>query len=164
MTYFRYFEAPNHWEPADWEPPAVFLAGGITGCPRWHDHAIQVLRDSGVSMVVLNPNRANFPIHDPEAGWEQFSWEQDQLHLAKTITLMWFPAPFAPTTVQPIAQYEFGQLTESTTRRFVVGADPGYPRARDVGYMMRYSRPDQPVYSDLDSLLAAAVGEVLSHG
>lgn len=164
MSDFRYFEAPNYYKPTPDDPPAVFLAGGITGCPRWHDHAIQYLRDSNVSMVVLNPNRVDFPIHDPAAGWEQFRWEQCHLHLTQTITLMWFPEPFVATTVQPIAQYEFGQLTESRTRRFVVGADPGYPRARDVDFMIRYSRPDLTVHRSLDELLAAAVEEVLFHG
>jgi hypothetical protein len=156
-TRLNYFEAPNYWLPATGDPPAVFLAGGITGCPAWHQHAIQVLRDSSVSMIVLNPARENFPIDDPNAGWEQVRWEQYHLHLPRVVTMMWFPEPLAPTTVQPIAQFELGQLTESTTRTFAVGSAPGYPRRRDVHYMMRYHRPDKTVHSTLDQLLEATV-------
>lgn len=163
MSVFRYYEAPNSYTPNGSEPPAVFLAGGITGCPRWHTHAVHTLRDSGVSMVVLNPNRRNFPIHDPDAGWEQVRWEQQHLHLPGVITMMWFPASDPAVTTQPIAQFEFGQAL-GAGRRLVVGADPGYPRARDVELMMRFNRPGLELYSDLDTLLAATVDEVVRHG
>lgn len=157
MSDFHYYEAPDYWEPAHADTPAVFLGGGITGCPAWHQHAVDYLRESLVPMVVLNPARENFPIHDPDAGWDQVRWEQHHLHLPQTITMMWFPEPLVPTTVQPIAQFELGQLLESHTRRFRVGADPGYPRCLDVQYMMRLHRPDLDVYPTLDDLLAATV-------
>lgn len=141
----------------------MFLAGGITGVERWHDHAVDTLRRSGVPMVVLNPNRVDFPIGDPDAGWEQVRWEQHHLHLPGVITMMWFPACDAKVTTQPIAQFELGQAL-GEGRRLVVGADPHYPRARDVELMMRWNRPGADVYSSLDHLLAAAVREVVRHG
>lgn len=160
MTYtFRYIEAPNYWTPLPDDPPAVFLAGGITNCPRWHDDALVELRATGVDMVVLNPNRRNFPIHDPDAGKEQVWWEQHHLLLPETVTLMWFPESDASLTTQPIAQFELGQCLNPATlaagRRVVVGADPGYPRARDVDLMMLYHRPEEPVYSTLPELVRA---------
>lgn len=155
---FRYFEAPNYWTPGPGDPKvAVFVAGGITGCPPWHQQAIQALRDSAVPMAVLNPARANFPIHDPDAGWEQVRWEQHHLHHPRTVTMMWFPEPLDPHIVAPIAQFEYGQLLESTTRQFTVGADPGYPRCRDVHYMARYHRPDMTVHSTLHAQVEATV-------
>lgn len=164
MTDFRYIEAPNYYEPTAEDPPAVFLAGGITNCPPWHQDAVDYLRKSGVSMVVLSPARKDFPIHDPAAGWEQVRWEQHHLHLPNMITLMWFPASDPTLTVQPIAMFELGQAL-GEKRRLVVGADPGYPRQRDVHLMMRWNRPDGPAVQDhLDWLLADAVAEVLSHG
>lgn len=150
---FRCYEAPTYWDPAKDDPPGVFLAGGITGCPAWHQQAIDYLWDSTVPMVVLNPAREAFPIDNPDAGWEQVSWEQHHLHLPQTITLMWFPEPLVSTTVQPIAQFEFGQLLASPNRRFVVGAAPGYPRRRDVKYMMRLHRPDMDVRDTLEGAL-----------
>lgn len=160
---FRYYEAPTDYDIDASDPPAVFLAGGITGCPRWHHHAVETLRASGVPMVVLNPNRVDFPIHDPDAGWEQVRWEQHHLHLPGVITMMWFPACDAKVTTQPIAQFELGQAL-GENRRLVVGADPGYPRRRDVELMMRWNRPGASVCSSLDHLLDATVAEVVRHG
>lgn len=161
---FRYIEAPTYWQPLPNDPPAVFLAGGITNCARWHDDALVELRGTGVDMVVLNPNRRHFPIHDPAAGKEQVWWEQHHLLRPETVTLMWFPESDASLTTQPIAQFEFGQCLNPDTlaagRRVVVGADPGYPRVRDVELMMAYHRPDQAVYSTLPELVAAVAVEV----
>ncbi len=58
----------------------MFLAEGITGCPRWHDHAAA----APDPVVVLNPNRANFRNYDPAPGWEQVSSEKHHLYLATT--------------------------------------------------------------------------------
>lgn len=163
VSDFRYFEAPNYYRPEFGDPPAVFLAGGITNCPAWHQHAVQVLRDSGVPMVVLNPARADFPIHDPQAGREQVTWEQHHLHLLGLITMMWFPASDPAKTTQPIAQFEFGQAI-GEGRRLLVGADPGYPRCRDVEFMVDLNRPELTVHGTLDNLLAAVIREVRDVG
>jgi hypothetical protein len=164
MTGIRYYEAPNYYERQAGDPPAVFLAGGITGCPPWHADAVEYLADSGVPMVVLNPARQSFPIHDPDAGWEQVRWEQDHLLADRVITMMWFPKPLKATTVQPIACLEFGQITVSPGRRFAVGTDPEYPRVRDIGYFMRYHRPNQTVHTSLSTLLASTVNLVRALG
>lgn len=153
-----YVEAPNYYEPIAGET-AVFLAGGITGCPRWHDDAAYRLMTADVPVVVLNPNRENFPIHDPEAGWEQVQWEQHHLHLPNVITMMWFPPCDAAVTTQPIAQFELGQAL-GEGRWLLVGADPGYPRKRDVHLMLRYNRPDLTVHDSLDALLDATIAAV----
>ncbi|MGW4527875.1 RapZ C-terminal domain-containing protein [Amycolatopsis sp. NPDC004378] len=156
----RYFEAPNYYRPRPGSAPAVFLAGGITGCPRWHDHAATVLAAAPDPVVVLNPNRVDFPIHDPAAGWEQVSWEQHHLHLPDATTLFWFPECDPQVTVQPIAMFELGQAL-GEGRRIVVGADPGYPRAADVRMLCQLARPGMPVYASLDDTLAAVL-DVLS--
>lgn len=146
-----YFEAPDYYRPQAVDGPAVFLAGGITGADRWQDHAVAVLHSRPV--VVLNPNRADFPISDPGAAWEQVSWEQHHLHLPTVLTLFWFPAS---VTVQPIAMFELGQAL-GEGRRLVVGAHPDFPREPDVHMLCQLARPGLPVYSDLDDVLAAAL-------
>lgn len=164
MDNDQYFEAPAGWRPGPGFPPGVFLAGGITNCPPWHKRARALLRATGVDMVILNPNRENFPIHDPNAGREQVWWEQDHLLLPETVTMMWYPESDPALTTQPIAMFELGQCLNPATiaagRRFVVGADPGYPRAADVKLMMAYHQPDRPVYSTLEGLVAATAREV----
>lgn len=150
----RYYEAPHYYRP---EPgtQAVFLAGGITNCPRWHDRAADAIRTAAPDTVILNPNRAQFPIHDPAAGWEQVSWEQHHLRIAD-LTLFWFPACDPTLTTQPIAMFELGQAL-GEDRALVVGADQGYPRERDVRMLTRINAPHRLVRSALDDVVADAL-------
>lgn len=150
-----YYEAPRYFCPQRVDSPSVFLAGGITGVERWHDHAIETLKASPNPLVIFNPNRRDFPIHDAAAGWQQVSWEQHHLHLSD-ITLFWFPACDASVTTQPIAMFELGQAL-GAGRRLVVGADPGYPRVADVRMLTQLARPGLPVYSSLDDVLHATI-------
>lgn len=154
-----YFEAPDYYRPQPVDGPAVFLAGGITGAERWHDRAVAVLHAAPTPVVVLNPNRAAFPIDDPGAAWEQVSWEQHHLHLPSVLTLFWFPACDPAVTTQPIAMFELGQAL-GEGRRIVVGADPGYPREPDVHMLCQLAHPGLPVYSDLGDVLAATLEHV----
>lgn len=147
----RYFEAPDYYRARLVDPPSVFLAGGITHCPRWHDTATAAL----ARFVVLNPNRAEFPIDDPDAGPAQVRWEQHHLHAADC-TLFWFPACDPAKTTQPIAMFELGQaLSPGSSRRIVVGADPGYPRVADVRMFVELWRPGMTVWSTLSDTLTA---------
>jgi len=59
-------------------------------------------------------------------------------------------------TTQPIALFELGQAL-GEGRRIVVGADPGYPRERDVHLLCRINRPGMPVWSTLDDTLTTAI-------
>jgi hypothetical protein len=151
-----YYEAPQRYVPGPGHPPRVFLAGGITGVERWHDRAIKIIGASGLDVVIFNPNRKDFPIDRPEAGWEQVSWEQRHLHLPDTLTLFWFPACDAQVTTQPIAMFELGQAL-GEGRPLVVGADPGYPRQADVRMLCEINRPELPVLSRLTSTVDAAL-------
>jgi hypothetical protein len=151
-----YYEAPRYYRPQVVDGAAVFLGGGITGCPPWHRQAIRTLGDAPEPLVVLNPNRADFPIDDPSAGWEQVSWEQHHLHLEGLTTLMWFPASDPQITVQPIALFELGQAL-GEGRKLVVGADPAYPRAADVHMLCQLARSGMPVYTSLEDVLAATI-------
>lgn len=157
-----YFEAPDYYRPQPTDPPAIFLAGGITGVERWHTHAIKTLQAAEPPLVILNPNRTSFPINDPNAAWEQVSWEQHHLHLPNTISLFWFPASAPETTTQPIAMFELGQAL-GERRQIVVGAHPGYPREADVHMLCQLTTPGRPVYSDLNHVLHEAVIEAAAH-
>lgn len=165
----RYIEAPDYYTPQPGDGPLVFLGGGITGCPRWHDGATQTLLSAGRPLVVCNPNRRNFPIHDPAAGWEQVRWEQHHLHLPGVITLMYFPASDPTVTTQPIAMFELGQILGENTgeqrRQVVLAVDPGYPRAVDIALMCRseaerLGRPALVIHHDLACALDAVLAQV----
>ena len=143
-----YYEAPRYYRQQADDPPAVFLAGGISNCPRWHDTAIEAIRSGIDEVVILNPNRTGFQTDDPAAGWEQVTWEQHHLHLPGTVTLFWFPACDPRLTTQPIALFELGQAL-GEQRAVVVGADPGYPREADVRMLCQINAPAVRVRASL---------------
>lgn len=102
----RYVEAPEEHEPDG--SPVVFMAGGIARVEDWQARARQLFaaetvtaedrgegdpasaQTGGYDLTLLNPRRANFPLHDPHAHAEQVSWEYRHLRRANLI-LVWFP-------------------------------------------------------------------------
>lgn len=149
-----YVEAPDEYTGVR---SAVFLAGGITDCPDWQADAREMLE--GLPVVVLNPRRANFPIHDPSAAAAQIDWEFRHLRRADVV-LFWFPASPSP---QPIALYELG-FHASAGKPLAVGAEPGYPRRTDVLEQLAHARPEVKVHDTLagvceeaENLLAAGL-------
>ncbi len=127
--------------------PAVFLAGGITGCPDWQTTAVTLL-PSGV--VAFNPRRPAWPIDDPAAGPGQIAWEVR--HLARAdVVLFWF----CQETVQPITLHELG-VAAAGGRPMVVGADRRYPRRVDVVEQLRHARPDVVVCDSLAEVCGKA--------
>jgi hypothetical protein len=156
-----YYEAPHYYQPRADHLSAIFLAGGMAHCPRWQDTAVDTIRKGIDSVVIFNPNRAVFPTHDPDAGWEQVTWEQHHLHLPGTLTLFWFPASDTRSTTQPIAMFELGQAL-GERRPLVVGADPGYPREADVRMLCQLNAPGVQVHATLDSTLRDALQRLAS--
>ncbi|MGW0948849.1 nucleoside 2-deoxyribosyltransferase domain-containing protein [Streptomyces sp. NPDC002623] len=143
----RYVEAPARH---DGGPAALFLGGGITGCPDWQRRAALQLDAIGSPAVVLNPRREAFPLGQAEAAREQTAWEYEHLRLADVI-LFWFCAE----AVQPIALYELGAHAARGVR-LAVGAHPEYPRRLDVLEQLRLARPDVTVHDSLQDTVRAA--------
>ncbi len=127
--------------------PAVFLAGGITGCPDWQATAAALLPPG---VVAFNPRRPAWPIDDPAAGPGQIAWEVR--HLARAdVVLFWF----CQETVQPITLYELGAAA-AAGRPMVVGADRRYPRRVDVVEQLRHARPEVVVCDSLAEVCVKA--------
>jgi hypothetical protein len=141
----RYIEAPDTHDDT---LPAVFLAGGITGCPDWQAQARRML--DPLPVAILNPRRADFPIHDPSAAAGQVAWEFEHLRRADVV-LFYFPD--SGPVVQPIALYELGSHA-AAGKPIVVGADPGYVRRADVVLQLGHIRPDVQVRDDLAAVCA----------
>ncbi len=129
--------------------PAVFMAGGITGCPDWQREMRDLLCESG--LLLLNPRRRNFPIGDPEAAPQQIKWEHRHLRRADMI-LFWFCA----ATLNPIVLYELGAWS-MTDKPIAVGIEPGYQREADVRIQTELARPDVPVVTRLPDLAEAVL-------
>lgn len=146
----RYFEAPQEYTTGQ---KAVFLAGGITDCPDWQQEVVKTLGHMAVDL--LNPRRANFPIHDPSAAEAQIKWEFEHLRRADAI-LFWF----CKETMCPIVLYELGchsVLVDSRTglpKTIFVGVEPNYPREQDVLIQTRLTRPAVRVVHSINALCA----------
>lgn len=116
----------------------LFLAGGISNCPDWQKEVISVLEKVDPSdLVVFNPRRENFPIHDPNAAKEQISWEFKYLNMADIFTMYFCSGE----SDQPICMYELGRHLHRISKdngwdniidHVVVSVEDGYKRKNDV--------------------------------
>lgn len=138
-----YIEALN--EPKHFIRRSLFLAGGITGCPDWQADVVGLLKDSDI--VVFNPRRKDFPIHDPNAARKQIEWEHEYLRMADAI-LFWFPCE----TLCPIVLYELGAWS-MTAKPLAVGIHPDYQRRQDVEIQTKLARPDVAIVYSLPDLV-----------
>jgi len=133
----KYIESP---EVFSGDETSIFIAGGITGCPDWQQDMARML--GGDDVALLNPRRANFPIHDPGAALAQITWEHEHLRKADAI-LFWFPKE----TICPIVLYELGAWS-MTEKQIFVGIEPEYSRRRDVEIQTGLARPEvKPAYA-----------------
>ena len=123
---------------------SVFLAGGISDCYDWQAEVAQMLAET--QLIVLNPRRANFPIHDPSQSQLQIQWEYEHLRKASAI-LFWFPSE----TLCPITLYELGTWSNSEKPIFI-GVHPNYQRRIDVEIQTRLIRPDVVIVYSLQHL------------
>ncbi len=153
----RYIEAPQEFRASEGNKEgkvALFIGGGITNCPDWQQEMVKKLADLPVTL--LNPRRANFPIDDPLADFEQIKWEHD--HLCKaTAIIFWFPSE----TLCPIVLYELGAWS-MTDKKIFVGTHPKYKRKQDVVIQTSLVRPEIEVVSSLDELAEQVRGWVRS--
>lgn len=115
-----------------------FLAGGITNCPNWQKEVIEYLdrypENMTEHLVLFNPRRENFPIHDPNASEEQIKWEFKYLE-SMDIFSMYFTSGISD---QPICMYELGRNLVRMYQKnpykclSVVSVEDGYKRKNDV--------------------------------
>lgn len=137
----KYLEAPTEYHGNE---RSLFLAGGITGCPDWQADLTDLLGDT--DLVLLNPRRTNFSLHEQKFTQEQIEWEHRHLKKADAISF-WFPKE----TVCPIALYELGVYSMRNKPLFI-GVHPGYARKQNVEIQTRLARPEIEIVSDLNLL------------
>jgi len=145
-------EAPKKYFSKDLT--SLFLAGGITNCPDWQSELIKYLKNEE-DLVIYNPRRANFPIHDPNAAKEQISWEYDYLKKCDMISF-WF----SKGSLNPIVLYELGRHGNSQNKLIFIGMDKEYERKQDVIIQTKLDRPDITIVYSLKDL-AKQIQQVL---
>jgi hypothetical protein len=112
--------------------PAVFLAGGITNNPIWHDVVCEALSD--LNIVVLDPRREIWPT-DPAELEQQIRWEYQMMRKADCVAF-WFPKE----SLCPITLYELGCMLnykKHVLSRLCIGRDPEYPRAKELDLQLK---------------------------
>lgn len=136
---FKVFEAPQLYQRES-NDVFCFLAGGITGCPDWQKDIINsfegFIKDNIKNLVLFNPRRENFPIHDPNAANEQISWEFKYLEQMDIFSMYFCNC----NSDQPICMYELGRNIAKMQQRFpndwmnriVITVEEGYKRQADV--------------------------------
>ncbi len=137
----QYIEAPAKQRI---QATSIFLAGGISNCPDWQAEMVATLANE--TLTLINPRRADFPMHDPTAAPLQIEWEFQHLRLADAI-LFWFPKE----TLCPITLFELGAQSRGEKPLFV-GVHPAYQRRQDVEVQLRLARPEVRVVYRLEDL------------
>jgi len=143
----KYIEALEYWvaNPEIGCERRIFMAGGITNCPDWQQEMVKMLEDT--DLVLLNPRRKNFPIHDPDASRQQITWEFDHFKWSDMM-MFWFPKE----TMCPIVLFELGRWSAATHIPIFVGMDPEYQRRQDVEIQMELIRPGFKISYSLKDL------------
>lgn len=149
----KYVEAPTRAMMCN--RPALFLAGGITGCPDWQEQMRELLEQQDnvlpPGFTVLNPRRLDFPIDDPTAADAQIRWEHEHLRVAEAVSF-WFPRE----TLCPIVLYELGAWS-MTRKPIFVGVQDGYARRQDVIIQTLLARPEVEIAWSLHELVQRVV-------
>ena len=116
----------------------VFLAGGITNCRNWQQDVINELKqyNDTENLVIFNPRRENFPIHDPNASLEQITWEYKMLEQMDILSMYFANGD----SDQPICMYELGRnilrmqmrFPVDWEKRIIISCESEYKRKQDV--------------------------------
>jgi hypothetical protein len=143
----------------------IFMAGGITKCKDWQKDIIEdltclsniekmsrspLLKDVWNRLVLFNPRRENFPIHDPNASLDQIKWEFKWLEECDFFLMHFCDSE----SVQPICMYELGRnlvrmqqkFPNDYLHRIMICIEPGYSREQDVVIQTELAFPD-PSYA-----------------
>lgn len=152
---------PYQKKPGD---VSIFLAGGIQNTKEWQKEVIARLQNvfgNIDNLVVLNPRRENFPIHDPNAAQEQITWEYNMLDVADIFS-MYFAGGISD---QPICMYELGKHLERRFRnndldRVVISSEPDYKRVQDVNIQSRLVCPEIKIGNSLEEHIKQIVSVI----
>jgi hypothetical protein len=159
MQYIEALDEPNEND----REIKIFLAGGIQNCPDWQKDVVQQMEDFDV--ILLNPRRKNFPIHDPNASMTQIDWERTWLDKADLVTF-WF----AKETIQPTTLFKLGRFVDRQSPVYknsvpiLIGIHPEYPKKHDVEIQTLLARSGFKFVYSLDEHVKQIKDYVIAHG
>ncbi|MFW9971077.1 MAG: nucleoside 2-deoxyribosyltransferase domain-containing protein [Candidatus Odinarchaeota archaeon] len=143
----KYIEAINEYENIGKNSTiSIFIAGGITNCPDWQKDLVKLLKKT--NLVIYNPRRKNFPIHNPNASFEQIKWEHKYLRKSDIISF-WL----SKGSLNPIVLFELGRWSHFILQKTIfVGIDPEYIRKKDVEIQLELEKPEIKIVYSLEAL------------
>jgi len=122
--------------------PSVFIAGGISGCPRWQDE-IAVMFE-GCGYTYFNPRRRDDFAKEGSDAEAQILWEYEAIEKTD-IMLFWFPKE----SICPITLLEYGKslvwAKDGKIKKLIVGFENGYPRSFDLKIQTKLVNESDPL-------------------
>lgn len=125
----------------------IFIAGGISNCPKWQDELVEklsnepkLLKFKKKNIVIFNPRCKEIP--EEEA---QIKWEYKRLKKSDIISF-WF----SEGSLNPITLFEYGKHFKSKDKKIVVGCHPDYERRNNVITQTKLENPKLKVNENFD--------------
>lgn len=111
----------------------LFIAGGISNCPKWQDELTdrllidekikdELIGYDNINIIVFNPRCKEIPEEEP-----QIMWEYKRLQTSNIISF-WFSVG----SLNPITLFEYGSHFKSNDKSIIVGCHKDYQRKNNV--------------------------------
>jgi len=137
----------------------LFLAGGISNCPRWQDDICErLLKEKrfdqySMDIIIFNPRCKSIPEEEP-----QIKWEHDKLKKSNIISF-WF----SEGSLNPITLFEYGSHLKSKKSDLVVGCHMNYQRRNNVIIQTKLEIPQFRIVDTLDDFYQNIVMSIIDN-
>ena len=137
----------------------LFLAGGISNCPKWQDDICEKLltekrlNEYNMDIIIFNPRCNSIP--EEEA---QIKWEYDKLKKSNIISF-WF----SEGSLNPITLFEYGSHFKSKTKDLVAGCHMNYQRRSNVIIQSKLHNPYFRIVDTLEDLYENIVRSIIDN-
>lgn len=125
----------------------LFIAGGISNCPKWQDQLVEklsnepkLLKFKKKNIIIFNPRCIEIPEEEP-----QIKWEFKRLKKSDIISF-WF----SEGSLNPITLFEYGSHFKSKDKKIIVGCHPDYERRTNVITQTKLENPKLKVNENFD--------------
>lgn len=147
-------QAPN--QPTTFDGLKIFLAGGISHCPKWQDEISERLMNEprlkkySQRILVFNPRCKQIPEEEP-----QIKWEYEKLHQCDIISF-WFSVG----SLNPITLFEYGSHFKSR-KKIIVGCHPDYERKNNVKIQTQLAKPSIKINENFEDFYNDIVNNII---
>lgn len=152
---------PPEYPELDRSP--IFLAGPVSGAPRWHLEAMEIITRISPEVLVANPNTDGLPVHVPSK--ERSPWEAHHMRVAAQDGAVMFWLPDRVGIVEDSAYAKTSRIElglwiarhQLTGSRITIGIEPGFPDEKYIRQLVDRECPSLEVRSTLEDTCADAL-------